>query len=184
MKTHHVTTETLEDLKRGNPEAFDTVFLSYFDKVRRFIAALVRSEEDAEDLAQDVFARLWTGREAIDTQSSFQSFLYTMSRNTAYNYLKHKLVETKYANGYLPREEVDTPEQLAFAKEIELLTEMALCRMPEKRSEIYRLSRHAGLSNDEIAARLNLSRKTVENNLSLALKEIRKIILLSAVFFI
>jgi RNA polymerase sigma-70 factor (ECF subfamily) len=184
MKTYNVTTETLTDLKRGDHKAFDVVFLSYFDKVKRFIAGLVRSEDDAEDLAQDVFAKLWTERETIDIQSSFKSFLYVMSRNAAYNYLKHKLVQANYANEYVQREEMDTPEELVFAKEIELLIEMALCRMPEKRSEIYRLSRNKGLSTDEIAARLNISRKTVENNLTLALKEIRKIILLSIVFFI
>jgi RNA polymerase sigma-70 factor (ECF subfamily) len=184
VKTYNVTDETLEDLKRGDHKAFEAVFLFYFDKVKRFMAGLVRSEDDAEDLAQDVFAKLWTVRETINTQSSFNAFLYTMSRNTAYNYLKHKLVQTDYANEYIQREETDTPDELMFAKEMELLIEMALCRMPEKRSEIYRLSRNEGLSNDEIAARLNISRKTVENNLTLALREIRKIILLSIVFFI
>ncbi|MDR2809080.1 MAG: RNA polymerase sigma-70 factor [Tannerellaceae bacterium] len=184
MKTYNVTTESLEDLKRGDHKAFDVVFLSYFDKVKHFIAGLVRSENDAEDLAQDVFAKLWTARETIDTQSSFHSFLYVMSRNAAYNYLKHKLVQTNYANECVLREETDTPEELVFAKEMELLIEMTLCNMPEKRSEIYRLSRNKGLSNDEIAARLNVSRKTVENNLTLALREIRKVILLSIVFFI
>ncbi|MDR2776176.1 MAG: RNA polymerase sigma-70 factor [Tannerella sp.] len=186
-KYYNVTAETLEDLKSGDHKAFDMVFLSYFDKVKRFIAGLIRSEDDAEDLAQDVFAKLWTERENIDTHSSFNAFLYTISRNATYNYLKHKLVQTNYVSEYVQREEeadADTPEKLFFAKEIELLIEMALCRMPEKRSEIYRLSRNKGLSNDEIAARLNISRKTVENNLTLALKEIRKIILLAIVFFI
>ncbi|MDR0700323.1 MAG: RNA polymerase sigma-70 factor [Tannerella sp.] len=180
----NVTSETLRELKKGDHKAFEAVFLSYFDKVKRFIAGLVRSEDDAEDLAQDVFAKLWTERETINTQFSFNAFLYTMSRNAAYNYLKHKLVQTNYVNEYIQREETDTPEELMFAKEIDLLIEMALCRMTEKKREIYRMSRNEGLSNDEIAARLNISRKTVENNLTMVLREIRKIILLSTVFFI
>ncbi|MDR0732543.1 MAG: RNA polymerase sigma-70 factor [Dysgonamonadaceae bacterium] len=170
----NVTIETLEGLKRGEHRAFEAVFLCYFDKVKRFIAGLIRSEDDAEDLAQDVFAKLWTNRETIDTGFSFGAFLFTMSRNTAFNYLKHKLVHVNYMNEYTQREETDTPEELVFAKETELLIEMTLSRMPEKRSEIYRLSRLKGLSNGEIAALLNISQKTVENNLSMAIGEIRK----------
>jgi RNA polymerase sigma-70 factor (ECF subfamily) len=177
-----VTSETLKDLKKGDRKAFEAVFLSYFDRVKRFIAGLVRYEEDAEDLAQDIFAKIWTGRETLDTNLSFHSLLYVMARNAAFNYLKHKLVQINYAEEYIQPEEADTPEKQMFAKEIALLTEMALNRMPEKRREIYRLSRNQGLSNDEIANRLNVSKKTVENNLSMALCEIRKIISLAVIF--
>jgi RNA polymerase sigma-70 factor (ECF subfamily) len=151
---------------------------------KRFIAGLVRSENDAEDLAQDIFAKLWTEHESLDTNLSFNSFLYTMARNAAFNHLKHKLVQENYLNEYVQQVETDTPEELVFAKEIELLVEMALCRMPEKRSEIYRLSRNKGLSNDEIASMLGISRKTVENNLTLVLNEIRRIISLAIILFI
>jgi RNA polymerase sigma-70 factor (ECF subfamily) len=180
----HITSEILKALKKGEHKAFDTVFIACFEKVKRFIAGLVRSQEDAEDLAQNVFIKLWTERQTLDTKHSFHSFLYTMARNAAYNHIKHQIVHTNYVNEYIPQEEVSTPEELVFAKEIELLTEMALHRMPEKRSKIYRLSRSEGLSNDEIATRLKISRKTVENNLSMALAEIRRIIRLSVIFFI
>jgi RNA polymerase sigma-70 factor (ECF subfamily) len=179
-----ITNEVLEDLKKGEHKAFEAAFMSYFDKVKRFIAGLIRSDEDAEDLAQDVFAKIWTERDALDTNLSFQSFLYTMARNAAFNYLKRQSVRTTYANEYVQPEETDTPEEAVFAKEIELLIEMALRRMPEKRSRIYRLSRQQGLSNDEIAKRLTISKKTVENNLSMALNEIRKIISLAVMLFI
>jgi RNA polymerase sigma-70 factor (ECF subfamily) len=182
VKNYHVTGKTLEDFKKGDHKAFETVFLSYFGKVKRFIAELIRSEEDAEDLAQDIFAKIWTEREALDTNLSFNAFLYTLARNAAFNYLKHKSVQTNYANEYIRLDETDTPEEVLFAKETELLIEMMLGRMPEKRQEIYRLSRRQGLSNDEIANRLNVSRKTVENNLSMALNEIRRILLPVAFF--
>jgi RNA polymerase sigma-70 factor (ECF subfamily) len=187
MKQHmnqNITESTIQALRDGEHPAFEAVFLACFDRVKRFIAGLVRSEDDAEDLAQDIFAKLWEKRASLDTKRSFDSLLYAMARNAAFNYLKHKLVHAAYANEYIRQEETDTPEELTFAKEIELLVEMTLCRMPEKRSEIYRLSRNKGLSNDEIALQLNISKKTVENNLSLALAEIRKIISLAVIFFI
>ena len=172
-----VTLKTIDALKSGEYEAFKTIYLTYFEKVKWFINGHIRSEKDAEDLSQDVFAKIWTIRETIDTKLSFQSFLFTMSRNVIYNYLKHKLIHTNYVNDFILRQKNDTPEELVFAKEIELLVEMKLSRMPEKRRNIYRLSRQKGLSNNEIAILLNISRKTVENNLSLAISELRKTIL-------
>jgi RNA polymerase sigma-70 factor (ECF subfamily) len=106
-----------------------------------------------------------------------------VARNAAFNHIKHKLVQETYLNDCNQEVETDTPEEIAFAKDMELLVEMALGHVPKKRSEVYRLSRSNGLANDEIAGLLGISRKTVENNLTLALKAIRKIIGFIAILF-
>ncbi|MDR2425058.1 MAG: hypothetical protein LBD59_10110, partial [Prevotellaceae bacterium] len=62
-----VTNEVLEDLKKGKHKAFEAVYMSCFDKVKRFITGLIRSEDDAEDLAQDIFAKIWIERETLNT---------------------------------------------------------------------------------------------------------------------
>lgn len=80
---------TIEALQHGDHQAFEKVFLGYFDKVKYFLNGLLRSEADAEELAQDIFVNLWQNREAIDPQKSFNTYLYTIARNTALNYLKH-----------------------------------------------------------------------------------------------
>lgn len=178
--------DTLTALKEGDVKAFDCIFVSYFGKVRCFINGLLKSEADAEDLAQDIFIKLWTNRGLLDPQKSVNALLYTMARNAAFNFLKHKLVLDNYTSDnsridttLLP----DTPEEILYAKEIELLIEMTVCRMPEQRRRIYRLSRNEAIPNEEIALQLHVTKKTVENQLSLALQDIRKVISCFLLFF-
>lgn len=180
-----ITRETLLLLQEGDHEAFETVFTAYFDKVKHFIERIVRSEDEAEELAQDVFVRLWIGRETIDADKSFDTFLFAVSRNAAFNYLKHKQVCENYLNRAAFSEEVPYggADEMIYAEEIALLVEMTVGRMPEQRQKIYRLSRTEGLDKDEIAERLHISKKTVENQLSLALRELRRVITFFIVFF-
>lgn len=179
-----ITRETLLFLQEGDHEAFETVFTAYFDKVKHFIERIVRSESEAEELAQDIFVKLWISRETIDPAKPFDSYLFAMSRNAAFNYLKHKQVSKNYLNrDSFSEEAAGGADELVYAKEIALLVEMTVSRMPGQRQKIFRLSRTEGLDNEEIAARLHISKKTVENQLSLALKELRRVITFFVVFF-
>lgn len=176
----------IEQLKNGSHPAFEKVFIAYFKNVRFFIFSFIKSESDSEELAQDVFLKVWENRNEIDAEKSFNSYLYTITRNVVFNYLKHKLVEKSYNEFiYFSRSEfADDPEKILYAREIELLIEMAIGQMPERRREIYCLSRHKGLSNEEIAQKLGISKKTVENQLSLAMSELKKVILFFSLLFI
>lgn len=177
-----ITKEVLLSLQDGDHKAFEMVFVAYFDKVKYFVERIIRSEDEAEELAQDIFVKLWVNRKAIDIQKSFSGFLFTMAHNASFNYLKHKDVQNNYLSTNDLSEEVDSTEEMMYAKEIALLIEMTVNRMPAQRKNIFQLSRNEGLSNDEIASRLHISKKTVENQLSLALKELRKVITLFIVF--
>jgi len=132
-------------------------------------------------LAQDVFIKLWLNRGQIDVDKSLNAYLYAIARNATFNYIKHKTVEQSYLSNYQQTEAVDTPEEIYFAREIKLLIEMTVTQMPAQRRRIYILSRDKGISNEDIATQLNISKKTVENQLSLALNEIRKVV---SVFFL
>jgi len=172
---------TVEALCNGNHKAFEDIFIMYFQKVKTFIGGIIKSDADAEELAQDVFIKLWLNREQIDVNKSLNAYLYAIARNATFNYLKHQLVEQSYLSSYKPNEDVDTPEEIYFAREIKLLIEMTVTQMPVQRRRIYILSRDKGISNEDIASQLNISKKTVENQLSLAFKEIRKVV---SVFFL
>jgi len=134
-------------------------------------------------LAQEIFVKLWINRQSIDPHKSFNAYIYTMARNAAFNFLKHQLVETSYSDNYKELNEVATSEQLLFAKEISLLIEMTVGKMPIQRKTIYQLSRDQGLTNEEIADQLGIAKKTVENQLSLALKELRQVVYHLLIFF-
>ncbi|MCC8019625.1 MAG: RNA polymerase sigma-70 factor [Rikenellaceae bacterium] len=175
---------TLGKLARGDHKAFEVVFLTYFGKVRYFIQSIIRSADDAEELAQEIFMKLWENRASVDADKPLGPFLYASARNAALNFLKHKYVVDEYAkNSVLTAAPESDGHMVIEANETELLIEMTVTAMPQQRREIYRMSRIAGKSNDEIAAELKISKKTVENQISLALKDIRRVLAL-LVFFL
>ena len=177
--------ETIAAFQHGDHKAFEYIFLTYFDKVKYFLNGLLRSESDAEELAQDIFVNLRVNRQVINPHKSFNTYIYTIARNTAFNYLKHKSVEEAFKDhcSSLNLEEDDSSDEILFAKEINLLVEMAVCKMPIQRKKIYQMSRNEGCSNEDIAKDLGISKKTVENQLSLALQEIRRVISSFYIFF-
>ena len=79
---------TIEALQKGDHKAFGEVFLAYSDKVKYLLTGLLRSESNAEELAQDIFMRLWMNHTSIDPNKAFSTYLYTTTRNTALNFLK------------------------------------------------------------------------------------------------
>jgi len=172
-----ITKDVLSELRNGSHKAYESVFIAYYGKIKFFINGFIKSPEIAEELTQDIFLKLWEKKENIDLDKTFGFFLYTMARNTTFNFLKHKLVH----ESYLARTEFNnaftlSPEEQMYAEEISLLIAMTVKKMPDQRKKIYELSRQKNLSNSEIAAELKISKKTVENQLSLALKELRKVI--------
>jgi len=175
--------KTIQELRDGDHAAFEMVFIAYFNKVKHFINGLLRSEDDAEELAQELFVKLWINHDTINLEKSFSTYLYVMARNAAINFLKSKFVRESYANDLSNTEEYVNSEDILYAKETDLLIKMTVSQMPDRRKQIYKLSRNEGLTNDEIASQLNISKKTVENQLSLALKELRNIISLFLMFF-
>lgn len=170
-------TTRLKALREGDEKAFEKIYLNYYKKTLYFITGLVNSEDDAKELTQEVFIKLWTSRETLDPERSVHSYMYTIARNAAFNFLKHKLVEINYMNEYAAQNiETETSDEILFAKEMALLIEMSVSKMPAQRRKIYQMSRKEGLSNEEIATRLQISKKTVENQLSLALRELKRVI--------
>lgn len=178
-----VDIETIKALQQGDHDAFECIFIAYYNKVRFFICAYVKSNADAEELAEDLFVNLWENRSRIDTSKSFNAYLHTIARNTAINFLKHKFAYDNYVNSIDVNSLSPTSEEELIAKELGLLIDSVVENMPEQRQNIYILSKKKGLSNEEIAQRLNTTKRNVESQLSLALKEIRKAISLFLLFF-
>lgn len=170
----------VEELSKGNHEAYRKLFMRYYPKVRYFIFGLIKAEDEADDLAQDVFIKLWTNRASFAEVKTFGSYLYVLARNTTFNYIESRQIRQEGLNRrqVVEEEEASSPYEDLVAKDLQLLVDMVVDSMPIQRKTIYRLSREAGLSNAEIAVQLQLSKKTVENHLNLALKELRNALLL------
>jgi RNA polymerase sigma-70 factor (ECF subfamily) len=99
-----------------------------------------------------------------------------MSRNAAINALRRTGRVTPLSNEYLSKSDSTSIEESYYAQEKELIIRLAVCQMPEQRRRIFEMSRYMGMDNQTIATTLNLSKKTVENHLTLALKTLRSII--------
>jgi RNA polymerase sigma-70 factor (ECF subfamily) len=167
--------QAITKLAQGDHEAFRSLFMKYFPKLKFFIAGLVKSEAVAEELAQELFVRLWEKREILTMVQSFNAYLYRTAKNAAINYLNHKYVEQNHVRQH-NEYQVQPSDELFQAKEMELLIWLTVEKMPEQRKKIFKMSRTAYLKNEEIAQKLNISKKTVENHLTLALKELRQLL--------
>ena len=173
---NEIDIKTLEALRCGDHKAFESIFIAYYNRIRVFIFGYIKSESDAEELTEDLFVSLWEKKTSIDISKSFNSYLHTIARNAALNFLKHKYLHTAYVNNTQLSEYSDTSEEDLIAKELGLQVDNIVDKMPTQRKQIYLLSRKEGLSNTEIAQKLNTTNRNVESQLSLALKEIRKVI--------
>ena len=167
----------LEQFAAGNHTAFRELFMRYHLKVYYFVLGLVKSESDAEDLTQEIFLKLWTHRSRFTEVRTFGSYLYVLAKHTAFNYIESRRVNlVSLESASEEDEERSTPYEDLVAKDLRLLVDMIVETMPPQRRMIYRMSRNEGLSNTEISENLQLSKKTVEKHLNLALRELRNVV--------
>lgn len=166
----------LKELGNGNHKAFDTLYIQYSPKVKHFLTGFIKNPDEASDMAQDIFYKIWTNRETISKVDSFKAYLFRMARNMIYDYYEHSLIEKNYQQKEQNKSDYsDLIEEELYAKELSLLIDIAVEKMPPQRRNIFIMSRKDGLSNEEISLRLNISKRTVENHLTQALAELRKI---------
>lgn len=175
-KNNEITSETVALLREGNIDAFNEVFFSFGPAVMRFLTALTGSSDDAEEICQEVFVKLWLGHANIDPEKGIKAYLYTIARNESFDYFRRKRkVSDSHREIAFDVEEFSS-DQDVLVRETELLIRLAVNRMPEQRRRVFELSRYEGMTNDEIAAALHLRKNTVERHISFALKDIRKLL--------
>ncbi|MBQ9963199.1 MAG: RNA polymerase sigma-70 factor [Alistipes sp.] len=177
--------KVIKCLSDGDQSAFRAVFEHYYPRVSEFVRRIVKSESAAEDITQDIFIKIWERREIFGVEvQSFGKYIYVMSRNAAINALRRTGRITPLSNESLSKSDSTSIEESYYAQEKELIIRLAVCQMPEQRRRIFEMSRYMGMDNQTIATTLNLSKKTVENHLTLALKTLRSILAVWASLFI
>ena len=166
----------LKELSEGSRTAFDWLFIRYQPKVVAFLKACTGDEEQARDIAQDIFFNIWKDRAKLSEVRSFEGYLFQMARFSVYNYYDHLDVVKKYVEEGKTRSEVTDagPEEKLKERQIRARIAETVRSMPQRRREIFVMSRWGGYSNDEIAERLNISKRTVENHLTAAQSVLRR----------
>lgn len=169
---------TLEALNKGDHKAYEDIYVHYVSSVKNFLTLLTRSEEAGEEITQEVFVTLWEKREQVDPGKNISGYLYTIAKNYALKYFnKNKQLRSEELTAADNPDYNGIPDEIYIKKEKELLVEITVAKMPAQRRKIYEMSRREGLSNSEIAERLNISKNTVENHITAALKDIREVVL-------
>lgn len=166
--------ENIKNLVLGDKEAYRQIFYEYYPKVKGFIYSLIKSDLYAEDLAQDIFTKIWINRESLSVVESLNSYIFQMTRNRVINHIKSNTIRSLYKANININDSENSLEEEFYAKETQLLIDLVVQKMPPQRKKIFELSRYKGVSNDDIATSLCIAKKTVENHLNAALKEIRK----------
>lgn len=167
--------ETILLMSKGDKKAYETMFRRFYPKVHRFVAMLLKNKDDADDVCQLIFLKIWNKREKFTDIRDFDSYLFILTKYTVINYIssRHVMPIDIHSLPELCSNE-SSPFDNVVVKDTQLLVDMVVENMPQQRQMIYRMSREQHLKNEEIAQRLGVQKKTVENHLNLALKEIKK----------
>lgn len=162
-------------MKAGNSYAFEKLYFRYCKKLYNFVFGICRNREDAEGLVQLVFMKVWEKRTEIDTELSFSGYIFRIAKNSLLNKIKKKINEKVYLDYLLSRPEdlSNSVEKNINFLELNIEIERLINNIPEKRRNIFLLSRMEGLTYREIAAKLNISVNTVNTQISKSLEELR-----------
>jgi len=176
-------------IKNGDEYSFELLFRKYYVRLCGFANKFLNDPEESREIVQDVFLGLWEVREDIRPEDSLNSYLFRITQNKCINKLRRRRVESKYTEilqlVYAEKSEI-SPYDSLLGNELEHEISTAVGKLPVKCREIFDLSRMEGLKYSEIATMLQISVKTVEAQMSKALKILRlelKDYLMMLVFF-
>ncbi|HEY8404229.1 MAG TPA: RNA polymerase sigma-70 factor [Flavobacteriales bacterium] len=166
----------VKNMRQGDRGSFETMFRTWYNPLCNYAFSFLGRREESEEIVQNVFVQFWEKREEIEIETSLKSYLYRAVRNTCFNVLKHEKVKREHARYTLERNEHHSSQGGAtlLAQELEVKISQALSQLPEQCAIIFKMSRFEEMKYAEIAEKLGLSIKTVENQMGKALRIMRE----------
>jgi RNA polymerase sigma-70 factor (family 1) len=170
----HSDKELIRKLKKGDIEAFNQIFYTYSSKLYHFAYGYLKSREDAEEMVQEIFSKIWDKRADIKEEYEFRSYLFSIAFNYVKKHFRSKALINKYAEFATTNnpESEQTHEDVNYAS-LKIRVDQLVEQMPEKRKSVFLKSRVEGKNSKEIAVEMNISSSTVENHLNQALRFLR-----------
>lgn len=168
--------------KRGDEQVFKLIFDNNYERIVGFCTQFIPDREEAKNIAQQAFVKLWTNRKEVNSLNGIRAFLYTAAKTDCLNYLRHEKYKINYQQNILEkREKLLNQEILESFKfdsleymELEEMIQNALEKLPEKCRQVFIKSRFEYKKNREIADEMGIALKSVESNITRALKILRK----------
>ena len=159
--------ELIRAFKKGDTKAFENLFQKYHKKLYAFLFHLLHSKEDAEEIVQETFIKIWEKRDDFIDGYSFDSFLFTIAKNAFLNQNRKKINQKVFEDHLNFLEEISsgrTDDYIIFKETKEIINSI-IEGLPPRRKEIFLLRKIEGLSRNEIAEKLDISVLTVDNQL-------------------
>lgn len=163
-----------------NNKAFEEIYIAYYSKMKRFAKEYVFSEEDAENIVHDIFADVWQRWNILSSHKNLFAFLFLSVKNRSIDFLRHQIaikqaednIIEEYKLNYCALDDFD--HDFISENDLAIIINKALDSLPEKCKTIFIKSKIEGKKQKEIALELNISIKTVESQISIAYKKLKK----------
>lgn len=164
----------VDQLSEGNVGAFDKLYMRYSGLVESFAFAVLRNRDDALDVTQTVFLKVWNNRPSLKKVRSFKSYLYTMTRNAVFDVLgkRHITLDERYMADVLSA--FTDPQETAQYHSLQSYIAEIKKRLSSKTRTVFEMSREEGLSHKEISEAVGISPRSVEYHITKALSEIKR----------
>ena len=166
----------LQKMIEGDEDAFKYFFDTYYDDLCNFVNSYLRDQTLSEDIVQSIFIYLWEKKDSLPFNCSIKSYLYTASKNKSLNYIRNQKNKNRIIEELIPQTELffsEDADQFLEFEELKKIICDAVEGLPTQCKTIYQLSRDGELTNKEIAENLSISVKTVENQMTIAIKKIK-----------
>jgi RNA polymerase sigma-70 factor (ECF subfamily) len=164
----------LARLRQSDHGAFDTIFRTHYAALVGLAARMLREQEAAEEIVQDVLLEVWRRRESIFVEETLRAYLYRATRNRALNHIRHDRIAERGQHQIEPGTPAPPTSERVAEGEISDAVREAVGSLPERCREVFQLSRVNGLKYSEIAETMGISVKTVEAQMGKALRLLRE----------
>ena len=163
-------------IRQGDIHQFESLFRSSYVSLVRYAKTMLKDQDTAEEIVQDLFYRIWKEREKIKIESSLNGYLFRSVHNRCLHFIEHSRIVEKHAEemSFRQPESSESPSDILNYKELQEKIASILEKLPGRCGQIFYMNRFEGLKYIEIAEKLSVSVKTVEANMGKALKEFRK----------
>ncbi|MEQ6119123.1 RNA polymerase sigma-70 factor [Reichenbachiella sp. MALMAid0571] len=168
--------QLLGELRKGDVKAFEAIFETYRDKIYAFSYKILKSRDLADELTINVFSKIWEKRASIQPNLAFQSYLFRIAKNQIINLVNKASLDSKLQDQLIVSSQYyrNSTEEEVIYNDYLSLAEQVLNKMPKQRRKVFRLRNEQGLTYEEIATELGISKNTVKSHLKVATAELRK----------
>jgi RNA polymerase sigma-70 factor (ECF subfamily) len=176
VMTNDEIAEIIRRLKKDDKSAVDDLFGHYYPRLHHFSKSILKIDDEIDDILQEVFVKIWLNRQKIGNAETFNAYIFTITKNEVLNLIRKNLRDQIFRDRLFlltVAVEYQSENQLEF-EEIKARIDQIVAKLPEKRQQVFILSRTDGLSNKEISQQLCISEKTVEDHITHAIKQIKR----------